>query len=216
MNNNKKLNIVIIDYKMGNVKSITNAFKHICDHNIVVSSDPDDIRNSDALILPGVGAFGDAMEHLRERNLIELLNAEVLEKKKTILGICLGMQLLLNSSQEGGLYDGLGWIEGTVERIDAGSEYRIPHVGWNDINIKMDSLFFEGLGSDKNFYFVHSYYAKCPEKYIAATFEYDKTFTAAVQKNNILGMQFHPEKSQKNGFILLKNFIAYLERNIEC
>jgi glutamine amidotransferase len=210
------LKIVIIDYEMGNVKSISNAFRHICPHEIIVSSNFSEIEKSDALILPGVGAFSVAMEHLRQRDLIRVLNDEVLGKRKPILGICLGMQLLLQQSEEGGLFEGLGWIEGKVERIDSYPGHRIPHIGWNEISTSSDCFLFEGVAGDRNFYFVHSYYANCPEQFIAATFEYGKNYTAAVQRGNIIGTQFHPEKSQKNGFTLLRNFIRHIEGGGKC
>ena len=201
--------IAVIDYGMGNVQSIKNALSHIGDYKTVVTSDADTIRDADCIILPGVGAYPDAMKNLRDKNLIELLNDQVLNKKKPLLGICLGMQLLFTYSSEGGGGKGRGWIPGAVEYMELDSDFRVPHVGWNDLHLKQDSPMFEPLGEDKNFYFVHSYHAVCSEEHVIASFEYGKEFTAAVQYQNIVGMQFHPEKSQQNGMKVLKQFIAW-------
>ena len=206
---NLSFKIAVIDYGMGNVRSIKNALSHIGDFQIDVTSDPDVIRRANCIILPGVGAYPDAMKNLRERNLIDLLNEQVLDKKKPLLGICLGMQLLFTSSEEGGRNAGLNWIPGTVEYIELDDTYRVPHIGWNDLHLRQSSPMFETLGEDKNFYFVHSYHAVCPDEYVIASFEYGKEFTAAVQSENIVGMQFHPEKSQQNGMKALKQFIAW-------
>ena len=203
--------VTIIDYGMGNVRSIKNALLHIGDFQIDISSEPDLIKESDLLILPGVGAFPDAMGNLRKRKLIELLNDQVLNKHKPIIGICLGMQLLFETSEEGGVNEGLSWIPGHVKFMALDKGYRIPHVGWNDLIIKRPSVVFDELSDDKNFYFVHAFYADCPEKYKIATFEYGKEFTAAVQCKNILGMQFHPEKSQVNGMNSIKQAIRWAE-----
>jgi imidazole glycerol-phosphate synthase subunit HisH len=200
--------IALIDYGMGNIRSIKNALLHIGDFQIDVTDNPEMIQAANCIILPGVGAFPDAMKNLRDRNLIGLLNDQVLTKKKPLLGICLGMQLLFSSSTEGGDNKGLDWIPGVVERIDL-KNYRVPHVGWNDLHLQQSSSIFENLGYDKNFYFVHSYHVACPGKFVSATFEYGQEFTAAVQKDNIIGMQFHPEKSQQNGMQVLKQFIAW-------
>jgi len=194
---------------MGNVRSIKNALSHIGDFQVDVTSDPQKICNSDCIILPGVGAYPDAMKHLRDRNLIDLLNEQVLTKKKPLLGICLGMQLLFESSEEGGRNNGLGWIPGTVEYMDLHDVYRVPHIGWNDLHLRQPSLMFEALDDDKDFYFVHSYHVVCPSEYVIASFEYGQEFTAAVQCENIVGMQFHPEKSQQNGMKVLRQFIEW-------
>jgi len=207
MNTNFK--IALIDYGMGNVCSIKNALSHIGDFQIDITSSPDTIRRAHCIILPGVGAYPDAMKNLIDRNLIDLLNEQVLDKKKPLLGICLGMQLLFTSSSEGGQNTGLGWIPGTVEYMELDDTYRIPHIGWNDLHLRRPSSMFETLEDDKNFYFVHSYHVVCSEEYVIASFEYGKEFTAAVQYGNIVGMQFHPEKSQQNGMKALKQFVAW-------
>jgi glutamine amidotransferase len=201
--------IALIDYGRGNLRSIKNALLHIGDFQIDVTSDHAVIESSDCLILPGVGAYSGAMQNLRDRNLIELLNDQVLNKKKPIIGVCLGMQLLFESSTEGGKNAGLGWIPGVIEYMALDDFYRVPHVGWNDLKLKKPSVMFETLKTDKDFYFVHSYHAVCSDEYVTASFEYGKEFTAAVQYENIVGMQFHPEKSQKNGIEVLKQFIKF-------
>lgn len=209
------MKIYIIDYGMGNLKSILNALKHVTDYEVAVTDDPKMIPEADAYILPGVGAFRDAIKNLRDKEFVEILNKEVLENKKPILGICLGMQLLFTSSNEGGYFEGLNWIDGEIKFLNPGNDLRVPHVGWNDLIIK-DEAMFSGLGSDKNTYFVHSYFADTDEKYITSTFDYGKEYTASVCKSNIWGMQFHPEKSQKNGFQLLRNYISFCERSMKC
>ena len=206
---NSDFKIAVIDYGMGNVRSIKNALLHIGDFQIDVTSDQYIISSADCIILPGVGAYPDAMKNLRDRNLIDLLNIQVLDKKKPLLGICLGMQLLFTSSAEGGRNNGLGWIPGTVEYMELNDGFRIPHMGWNDLHLRQPSSMFDALEEDKNFYFVHSYHAVCSDEYVIASFEYGKEFTAAIQYENIVGMQFHPEKSQQNGLNALKQFIKW-------
>lgn len=208
---NSILKIAVIDYGMGNVRSIKNALLHIGDFKIDVTSNRDTICNSDCLILPGVGAYPDAMKNLKDRSLLELLNTEVIDKRKPLLGICLGMQLLFESSSEGGRNNGLGWIPGTVEYMNLDDSFRIPHMGWNDLHLRQPSSMFSTLGTDKNFYFVHSYHAVCDDEHVIASFEYGNEFTAAVQHENIIGMQFHPEKSQQNGLTVLRQFIDWVK-----
>ena len=170
------MKIVIIDYDMGNVRSISNAIKYIGYEDVEVSKDHVKIKNADCLILPGVGAFRDAIQHLKDRGLIEVLNETVLKKGIPILGICLGMQLLFERSYEGGDFEGLSWIKGNVTRIHCEDNLRVPHIGWNNLQIQNDSDVFAGLREDKNFYFVHSYYADCDEADIIAKFEYGRLF----------------------------------------
>ncbi len=201
--------VTIIDYGMGNVASVKNALSFL-GVNSIISNQAKDLEQATHLILPGVGAFGDGMDRLKEFNLAEMLEKEVLEKKKPFLGICLGMQLLAEEGEEGGLHRGLGWIKGKVRRFNIDQKkFRIPHVGWNDVSIKNSSVLFQNI-DPKIFYFVHSYFL-VPEdpEIVAATCKYGEEFTAAVQKDNIFGAQFHPEKSQKSGLALLKNFINY-------
>ncbi|MGI8892277.1 MAG: imidazole glycerol phosphate synthase subunit HisH [Bacteroidia bacterium] len=198
--------IVIIDYGVGNTYSVSNAIKYLGYKKLKVSNEKKIIREADALILPGVGAFDEATKNLKERNLIEVLNEEVLVKNKPILGICLGMQLLATASEENGVHEGLNWIEGRVKKLDLPNGFAIPHVGWNDINcIAVDPLFSKN-GNNSNFYFDHSYYFDCDDKYVAAYCDYGIKITAAVQHKNIFGVQFHPEKSQTSGLKLFRSF----------
>lgn len=207
----QSLNIALIDYGMGNLKSIKNAIAHIGEHKVLLTSDPREIDQADVILLPGVGAFGDAMKNLRERNLVEILNEQVTVKKKPTLGICLGMQLLFEGSVEGGSHQGLGWIPGHVEYLDLPSELRVPHVGWNDLIIEQENPFFRDFGADSNFYFVHSYHAVCEPQYLLATIDYGIRVTASVQNDNVVGMQFHPEKSQTNGLETMRRFFNWAQ-----
>ncbi len=153
---NTDFKIALIDYGRGNLRSIKNALMHIGNFQVNITKNPDTIINSDCIILPGVGAYPGAMKSLKDRNLITLLNDQVVNREKPLLGVCLGMQLLFNSSTEGGENIGLGWIPGKIEHMNIGDSYRVPHVGWNNIQMKQPSTMFERLGADKNFYFVHS------------------------------------------------------------
>jgi len=200
--------IVIIDYKMGNIGSVLNMLKRI-GAEAVISSDPREIEGADKLILPGVGAFDTGMKHLAESNLTNLLNEKVLERKTPTLGICLGMQLLTKRSEEGVL-PGLGWIDGeTVRfRFDADqSNLKIPHMGWNTVKIKTTDSLFKDLEDEARFYFVHSYRVVChSDEDVLAVTHHGDDFVSAVQHENIMGTQFHPEKSHKFGMTLLRNF----------
>jgi glutamine amidotransferase len=193
---------------MGNLRSVYNALT-LLGESAHISSDPDVILGAERLILPGVGAFGLAMHNLRERGLIDPLNKKVIAQQTPILAICLGMQLLAESSNEHGNHEGLGWIPGKVRLFEMDG-LKVPHVGWNDISIAGDPPLFKGLGSNKEFYFVHSYHFETDEtEVIAATTDYGYDFVAAVHRDNIFGTQFHPEKSQDNGLRVLRNFIAW-------
>ena len=204
----QKNNICIIDYGSGNVQSVKNIFLSISD-SVKVSSDPKDIDNATHLVLPGVGAFGAAIKKIRELNILDALEANVIKGKKPFLGICVGMQILADRGYEYGTYDGLGWIPGEVKRMDVG-DLRLPHVGWNNLeNISESTTLLKGLSSSVDFYFVHSYSFRLDSnENLDATFTYGGEFTAAVKKDNIFGVQFHPEKSQKAGKVLLENFLS--------
>lgn len=192
---------------MGNTHSVKEAIE-LLDFDVIISDKPEKLNKADALILPGVGAFEAAMNNLRERDLIAALNKMVLEKRKPLLGICLGMQLFADDSEENGLHKGLGWISGKVKRIQDEPKLRVPHVGWNDIDVINQSPLFDRLQNKRNFYFDHSYHFVCKdEKTVAAKVNYGKGLVAAVKKNNIHGVQFHPEKSQITGLRLLKGFL---------
>jgi len=200
--------IAIVDYNMGNLASVQNAFAKLGE-KVVVESNPEKFQEYAKLILPGVGAFGDAMEHLKERNMIKAIK-EFASSGKPMLGICLGMQLLFESSQEFGEHEGLGLIKGHVKafNVHAFSEpLKVPHMGWNRIFTQEHPL-FEGLDEEHYLYFVHTYHVECTdEKDIIGTTEYGYTFTSAVAHKNIMGIQPHPEKSHENGLKILENFI---------
>lgn len=199
-------NIVIVDYGVGNTYSVSNAIKYLGYKKLVISDDERSINAADVLILPGVGAFEEAVNNLRARNLDQILNEQVLSLKKPILGICVGMQLMATLSEENGNHAGLDWIEGKVKKLELPIEFAVPHVGWNDVAINSVDPLFKKNPSNSNFYFDHSYYFECDEKYISAYCDYHIKVTAAVQKENIFGVQFHPEKSQNNGLKLFRDF----------
>lgn len=203
------MEVAIIDYGMGNLLSVQRAFEK-CHSDAVITDNPLDIRQAERIVLPGVGAFPDAMDNLRRSGWIEELNRAVLEKKTPLLGICLGMQLLAEKGYEGQECDGLGYIPGETVLLQPKEEgERIPHVGWNEVEISEDSGLFKGIQTGTNYYFVHSYHFKVKgREHIAATTPYCGGFVSAVHKDNIMGTQFHPEKSQKAGFNLIKNFLT--------
>ncbi len=198
--------ITIMDYGMGNIRSIHYKLqRNGVDAN--VSSDPSDILAADKLILPGVGHFKKGMENLRKLNLIEALNRKVVEEKTPVMGICLGIQLFTNFSEEGDC-EGLKWIDAETKkfRLD-GMGLSIPHVGWNSITLKKESPLLEGMPAEKKYYFTHSYHLVCRnDEDVLAESEYGHPFVAAIQKGNIYGTQFHPEKSHRDGMRVLLNF----------
>ena len=205
--------IAVVDYGMGNIRSVCKAFEYI-GQQVVVTNEPDALNTVDAIVLPGVGAFGDAMRHLRELNLIDKLNEQVLEKKKPFLGICLGMQLVAKKSHEHGINDGLGWIDCEVQRLTGPTDLRIPHVGWNDVTVTdCSGGLFDGVKQNSTFYFVHSFAVKHVNGHASAHCQYGDGFVAAVKKDNIFAVQFHPEKSQKSGQQLLRNIVNWIENS---
>ena len=155
--------------------------------------------------------MGEGMKNLKKLNIIGVLEEEVLVKKKPILGICLGMQMLAKTSQEDGLHQCLGWIDGEVKKLDVGPEWRVPHVGWNTVDFKEGNSLFTRVSQGANFYFDHGYHFVCAPQYVNATCRYGKDVVAAVQKDNIFGVQFHPEKSQNNGLRLFRSFFNYTQ-----
>lgn len=200
--------IVIVDYQMGNVGSIQNML-HRLGFASEVSGDRERIRRAGRLILPGVGAFDSGIRHLTEAGVLDVLNERVLGDKVPVLGICLGMQLLTRGSEEGQL-PGLGWLDAETIRfqfLDPRPELRIPHMGWNSLRVVGDSALFSGYQEEPRFYFVHSYHVKCHDQSDqAGVTTYGLPFTSAVHRGNVMGTQFHPEKSHKFGMQLLKNF----------
>lgn len=200
---------VIIDYGMGNLLSVQRAFEK-CGEDAIIIDNPIELRDADHIVLPGVGAFPDAMDNLRKGGWIEELNRAVLEKETPILGICLGMQLLAEKGYEVKECQGLGYIPGDIVLLESTeAQERIPHVGWNEIEKHGDGTLFDGVTDGTNYYFVHSYHFKVKnEENIATVTPYCGGFVSSVQKDNIVGTQFHPEKSQKAGFKVIKNFLA--------
>ena len=200
----KNAKVCILDYGSGNVASVYNLINRL-GYDIKVSNKAEDIKKSSHLILPGVGAFGSSVEKIKNNISIELLSDEVKVKKKPFLGICVGMQVLAEKGLEFGSHEGLGWIEGTVEKINAKV---LPHVGWNNIEMKKNSPIFSNIKNASDFYFVNSYAFKVKDNnFIIAETTYENTFCSAVQKENIFGVQFHPEKSQKVGQDIIENFL---------
>lgn len=200
--------ITIVDYGMGNLRSVYNALD-LLGEEACITSNPADILAAERLILPGVGAFGKAMENLHERGLLDPLNEKVLHQGTPVLAICLGMQLLAEDSNEHGQHRGLGWIPGQVRLFEV--DLPVPHVGWNDITIQQETPLLKDLAStNREFYFVHSYHFQTDDpSVVIATAQYGYEFPCIVQRDNIFGTQFHPEKSQENGLRLLRNFISW-------
>lgn len=202
------MDIAIVDYGMGNLLSVKRAFEK-CGAKATVVDEPEKLDEAEKIVLPGVGAFADAMANLTNGGWIESLNRAVIDDKVPFLGICLGMQLLADKSYENGETKGLGYIHGEVKKlVPTIANERIPHVGWNDVYIKSRHKIFNGIPDETNFYFVHSYHFKTnDDKYIGTTTPYCGKFVSSVVNDNVVGVQFHPEKSQKAGFKIIKNFI---------
>ena len=202
--------VVIIDYNVGNTNSVYNAVKKL-GYNVVISNQRNEIEGSDALIMPGVGAFAEAINNINKLNLKPILNDQVLNKKKPVLGICIGMQLMADFSEENGHYEGLGWIQGIVKKITPQKGLLVPHVGWNEITpvFNKEILFSNAAFENPSFYWDHSYHFDCKVDYQAATVEYGNTLSAIIARENIFGVQFHPEKSQTNGLRLFRSFFNY-------
>jgi len=199
--------IGIVDYNMGNLASVINAFAKV-GADASLESDPSKLNQYDKLILPGVGAFGDAMEHLKENGMDEAVK-NFATSGKPLLGICLGMQLLFDSSEEFGTTQGLGLIPGKVVAFDENKfdhPLKVPHMGWNELFVQNDTAIFNGLAKDFYLYFVHSYHAVCEDKYAIGKTHYGYEFVSAVQNGNIYGIQPHPEKSHDNGLKIIENF----------
>lgn len=199
--------IAIIDYDAGNIKSVEKAMNYL-GQEAVITRDKDVILASDKVILPGVGAFGDAMQKIKEYHLTNVIY-DVVEQKKPFLGICLGLQLLFETSEESEGVAGLGVLKGDIVRIPAKEGLKIPHMGWNTIQVKEDATLFQGISKDAYVYFVHSYYLKAKEiKDVAATTFYSTEIHAAVEHERVFACQFHPEKSGTVGLKILENFVS--------
>lgn len=199
--------IAIIDYDAGNLKSVEKALKYL-GQDVIVSRDSSEILQADKVILPGVGSFGDAMNNLDHFNLVDTIK-KVAEKDTPFLGICLGLQLLFEKSDETPGAEGLGILKGEILRIPPKEGLKIPHMGWNSLNIKPQARLFDGIANNSYVYFVHSYYLKAEdENIVAASTEYSKHIHASVESGNIFACQFHPEKSSDVGLRILKNFAS--------
>ena len=202
------MKIGIIIYDMGNLNSVFNAVSYLGYQPIILQSVLDNIE-VDRLILPGVGAFNSGMNNLKKMDWINFIKDQVVEKKIPLLGICLGMQLLAKIGFENGESKGLNLIDGKVEMISTkNKKMKIPHIGWNSVNKKKDSILFKDIDDFVDFYFLHSYIFKSDDQnIITSTFEYGQSFVSSIELDNIYGVQFHPEKSHKNGLKLIRNFI---------
>lgn len=201
--------IVVVNYGIGNLDSVVRAFRK-CGAEVTVSSDPPTVSGASGIVLPGVGSFDEAINNLKTSGMIPILNHAVLEARKPVLGICLGFQLFTRSSEEGH-EQGFGWIDGETTRIrsnPAEGAVKIPHMGWNDLEVRKTSPLLDGVPPDACFYFAHSFCVVCHEKdAVLATSSYGQEFVAAVAKDNLFGVQFHPEKSHASGLQLVRNFI---------
>jgi imidazole glycerol phosphate synthase, glutamine amidotransferase subunit len=202
------MSVVIVDYGTGNIFSIEKCLARI-GVKATVSSSADHIRNAEKIILPGVGHFRQAMKTLIDLGLIDELNNAVMVERTPVLGICLGMELMAKSSEEGNA-KGLGWIDGDVVRFSIADKerFKVPHIGWNHVSVKKNSSLMRELTDRSEFYFLHSFYLECNDKAdVLSETEYESVFTSSIEKGNIFGVQFHPEKSHDAGVQLLKNFI---------
>ena len=206
------MNVAIVDYNSGNISSVINSFKEAAQDkvNIQITSDLNKIKLSDKVVLPGQGSFKSCIEALNDiEGLVETLNEFAVTNKKPLLGICVGLQMFADLGYEEIETKGLGWISGTVSKIDnQNGTYKLPHIGWNQINIVKDSKIFKDIENNSHMYFVHSYeFIPKNKNVISATTDYSSKIVCSVEKENIFGTQFHPEKSDKNGLKILENFI---------
>ncbi len=201
--------IAIVDYGAGNLFNIENAVKKM-GGEAIITNDKEIIAQANGIILPGVGYAKRAMNYLKEKDIIETIETRVIGDKVPFLGICLGMQLMFEYSEEGDV-DGFGWIQGKVEKMDM--SLKVPQIGWNNISIKNKCLLLKGIEDNKDFYFIHSYCVKkCPDTMVVAVTEYGENFVSMVQYENMFGTQFHPEKSGKAGWHLIRNFCDFVNQ----
>lgn len=197
--------IAIVDYEMGNLRSVQKGFERV-GHTAVITSDPAVLADASKIVLPGVGAFRDAIAALRSRGLISPIHAAI-DAGKPFLGVCLGLQLLFDKSYEDGEYEGLGVVPGEVVRFRVPAGYKVPHMGWNQVTYRNRPPVFEGIADGDHFYFVHSYYVVPTDASVIATeTDYAGAFCSSIWRENLFAVQFHPEKSQSAGLRLLKNF----------
>ena len=206
------MNVTIVDYKSGNISSVINSFKEVARDKvkIEVTSDINKIKSSDKVVLPGQGSFKSCTDALKGINgLVETLNEFAINNKKPLLGICVGLQMFADTGYEEIETKGLGWISGKVKKIDnQNGKYKLPHIGWNEINILKDSRIFKDIKDKSHMYFVHSYeFVPNDKNIVSATTDYSSNHVCAVEKDNIFGTQFHPEKSDKIGLKIIDNFI---------
>jgi glutamine amidotransferase len=201
-----KKKVCILNYGSGNIQSVYNLVR-LLGVDVQVSNDQQIIEDATHFLLPGVGAFGPSMEKIKAEIPLDVLEKEVFENTKPFLGICVGMQVLADEGYEFGHFQGLGWISGKVKKLEA-EGLTLPHIGWNDLNMKGDLSLFKNWTGEIDFYFVHSYaFQPDHSEHVIATAVYGKEFCCAIRKDNIYGVQFHPEKSQKAGQALIKNFL---------
>ena len=206
------MNVTIVDYNSGNISSVINSFKEVAKNkvNIEVTSDLNKIKSSDKIVLPGQGSFKNCIEALKKINgITDTLNEFAINKKKPVLGICVGLQMFADIGYEEIKTEGLGWISGNVSKIDnQNGKYKLPHIGWNQIEIVKNSKIFKDIESKSHMYFVHSYeFIPKDKDVISATIEYSSKIVCSVEKENIYGTQFHPEKSDKLGLKIIDNFL---------
>lgn len=194
--------IAVIDYAMGNLRSVQKAFEYL-GYKAVITQQPSEIQKADKVVLPGVGAFRDAMQTIKQKGIDKVLY-DVVEQKKPLLGICLGMQMFFEKSYEYGEHKGLAILQGEIVKLPEG--VKIPHMGWNSLNIKKKNPLFEGLSQEPYVYFVHSYHLNTEADIVSATTYYGKEIQVAAQKENVFALQFHPEKSGDVGLNILQNF----------
>jgi len=200
------IKVCLLDYGSGNVKSVYNLVSYL-GYDVNISNEESDIKSASHIILPGVGSYGSAMEKIKLQIPVDILEKEVINRKKPILGICVGMQVFSDKGKEYGDHNGLGWVPGTVDKLDV-NEVPLPHIGWNNVILKKESPLFNGLDDINDFYFVHSYVFSTQKDNVLTETKYENHFCSSLQKENIYGVQFHPEKSQRAGQRLIHNFLS--------
>jgi glutamine amidotransferase len=210
-----KSSILIVDYGMGNIQSVQNAFERLgC--SVSCSANPADLKKADAIVLPGVGAFGEAVSHLKQSGMDHAVKDAVLNEGRPVLAVCLGMQLLAEESEERGSFRGLGLVPGSVRHIPVPPELRLPHMGWNALRILKREPIYEDVPEGGSVYFVHSYRFETDIQFISAVTDYGGDITASVQRDHIFGAQFHPERSQTNGLKVIRNFVRYVDQTVKA